>query len=661
MSELPEARGGFTGRAFVIGLVLVLVWLLYACTLAVHSALAAIELLYLIGFGAAFTIFLVQAVNNGLSEARRLSMQELTVIYAMVAVAIPWGILVRCGLEGPAKLIVLHGGAHDPTSGWLTPLWATKSRDAIELFRRGGVMPWEIPWGEWARPIAYWSAILLSFQFFALFVVLFFRRVFIGEEKLPFPLAQVGQSIIEYRPSRSEEESARKFRMAVRIAFVVGLLFCARGIWSISPEGYSPIPMKPFYYGTNTGIIPGLSVTLSWDPFLLCFLLFFPIDVLFTVTVFYVGLNIVVPIVFHWIGIPKPPVGTWTLHILGMGGLVGLAFWPAFFNRRLLADRFRRVLHVGTSDDPDEPISLRVITFGMVLSFTAFVVLFVMGIGEIRPELGRHVISIILCMAVILSMLFSHMRLMGEAGWHYHSPWSVGKVITYSHYHFFTSPARLFKTQPSFLAASHVIHFGAYHSAFAPHLHVLDALKVASQTNTNPRDVMKAVFLTLLISLVVMIPGYLIVVHYYGFEHGATPGSWWNFFNYEQAQHAIAYGENPTFFNRIKPWVSIPIGMTIIGFAMYMKREHVRFPFSPVGIVISAGFSYFGNYSTRTIWLPILIVLVVKRVIYRWFGVKFFREKAIPVILHVMMGLMTGMFIYKIIFAAMGHGFMRPY
>jgi len=659
MSELPAERPGFTARSVTIGLALVLVWLLYDCTLAVHPGLATIEMLYLIGFGAAFTVFGVQAVNNAVSERRRLSMQEMTVIYAMVAVAIPWGILIRSALEAPLKIAVLHTGAHDPAGGWLTSWWGTKSRDAIDLFRRGGVMPWDIPWREYRKPILYWGAILLSFQFFALSAVLLFRRIFIDEEKLPFPLAQVGASIIEYRPSTSAEEGARKFRNAVRIAFVAGLVFCLPAILSVTPEGYSPLPMNASYYGTNTGIIPGLSVTLCWDPFILCFLMFFPIDVLFTVTVFYVGLNIVVPVVFHWIGLPTPQVGVWTLHILGMGGLVGLAFWPAFFNRKLLARGIRRAFSGGSS--PGDPISMRVIVFGMALSLTAFVALFVLGVGDIRAELGRHVISITLCLVVILAMLFSHMRLMGEGGWHYHSPWSVGKVITYSHYHFFTHPARLFKTQASFLQVSHVLHFGAYHTTFAPHLYALDALKVASQTNTSPRDVMKGVVLTLLVSLVLVIPGYLVAVHYYGFEHGATAGDWHNFFNYSQPQHAIAYAENPTFFNHIKPWVSVPIGVALIGIVMYVRREHVGFPLSPVGIVLAAGYSYFGNYGTGTIWLPILIVLLLKRVVYRWFGVKFFREKALPVVLYVMMGLMTGMFIYKIIFTAMGRGFMRPY
>ena len=98
-----------------------------------------------------------------------------------------------------------------------------------------------------------------------------------------------------------------------------------------------------------------------------------------------------------------------------------------------------------------------------------------------------------------------------------------------------------------------------------------------------------------------------------------------------------------------------------MGFVIYMRREHVGFPFSPVGIVICAGHSYFSGYRTGELWFPILIVLLLKRAIYRWFGVRFFGQKVIPVVMHLMMGLMTGMLIFKIIFAAMGRGFMRPY
>jgi hypothetical protein len=124
---------------------------------------------------------------------------------------------------------------------------------------------------------------------------------------------------------------------------------------------------------------------------------------------------------------------------------------------------------------------------------------------------------------------------------------------------------------------------------------------------------------------------------------------------------SIANVAIPTIFDKFAPWVSVPVGAAIIGFVMYMKREYLWFPFSAVGVVIAAGLSFFGHYSTTSIWFPIIIVLVVKRVIYRWFGVKFFRERVVPVVLFAMMGLMTGMFIYKMIFAAMGKGFLTLY
>ena len=663
MAELQSKRA-FSGRAFITGLVLVLLWLLYDCTLAVDPALSGIDVLYLIGFGAVFTMFVVQAVNNSLDESTRLSPGELTIIYAMVAVAIPWGILIRAALEAPVKRIIFAGGTRQNLSGeWLRSMWATKSRDAIELFRMGGKMPWEIPWDEWAKPIFYWSAILLSFQVFAISVVLFFRRIFIDEEKLPFPLATVGQNIIEYKPATSEDASARKLRASVRIAFLLGLLICAPAVSGITPDSTPDITMESSYYGTTTGLIRGLSVRLSWDPFVLCFLMFFPVDVLFTVMVFHVGLSILLPAVCQWMGIPGPAIDSYMLNILGMGGLIGLAFWTVFFNRANILARIKSAFGGRGEDESGEPASFRVILAMMALSFVAFLLLFLWGIGDITHDLGRHVLSILLVVFILATMLVSIMRLSGEQGWLYHSPWWFGMTMTYVHGRYMTNPTPLMNTPASYLTISHLFHFGPYHNVFGPHLHVLNSLKVARLTGTKSRDVLKAVSITLLIVLVVAIPLYLILIHYYGFDRIRTSDRWFNgFWNYEQPMGNIAYNHRSSIFNRIHPLVAIPIGVGIIGFVMYMRRERVGFPLSPVGLVMAGmGRSYFGHYGTSVIWFPMMIVLIVKHVIYRWFGVRFFRERVVPVVLFGMMGLMTAQFIYRLILASMGRGFLRPY
>jgi len=265
------------------------------------------------------------------------------------------------------------------------------------------------------------------------------------------------------------------------------------------------------------------------------------------------------------------------------------------------------------------------------------------------------------CVFILVTLLVAIMRQSSEQGWHYHSPWSVARCLAYPHAKYFIRPTTLFRTPASFMSIGHITQFGAYHNTFAPHLHVFDALRVASHTETNTREVMKAVFLTLLVCLVVVIPGYLMLIHYYGFDRRATSDNWHNFYSYTAPHHGMAYSSIPGFFRRMKPWYTIPAGVAIIGVVMYLRRERVRFPLSPVGIVIAAARTYFANYSTSVIWLPIVIVLVVKRVIYRWFGVGFFKQKVIPVVMFLMMGMMTGMFIYKLIFASMGRGFLRPY
>jgi hypothetical protein len=215
----------------------------------------------------------------------------------------------------------------------------------------------------------------------------------------------------------------------------------------------------------------------------------------------------------------------------------------------------------------------------------------------------------------------------------------------------------IWNSQSSFLTISHSIHFGSYHNTFGPHLHVFDALRIASHTGTRTREVMRASFITLIIGLLVVVPGYLMLMHYYGFNRSNVTDEWLNFFNYEQPQHIIGYG-NIT--GEPFGWVEMVLGFVIFGLVMYVRRNSVIFPIEPVGLLFCGmSGSWFPNWGAPQIWFPIIIVLVVKRMIYRWFGVKFFRERTIPVVLHLMMGLMTGMFIYKMLFAALGKGFLR--
>ncbi|HUV40063.1 MAG TPA: DUF6785 family protein, partial [Planctomycetota bacterium] len=269
----------------------------------------------------------------------------------------------------------------------------------------------------------------------------------------------------------------------------------------------------------------------------------------------------------------------------------------------------------------------------------------------------RHLLSAVIALAIIFGMLFAIMRQSAEAGWQYHSPWTPGKVIGYAHKHYMIHPTPLWHTQGSFFSIAHVIEFGAYHNTFAPHIGFFSALKMAHVTRTDVRDVTRAVVITLLAAVPVVFVGYLVLIHRVGFQHGTTAAQYANY-TFSQPTLRMAYEATPTIFSAVPPWFSVPVGMGIIGLVMHLRREHVRFPLSPVGVVLTGALSQHG-YGTPDIWFPMLLVLAAKRVTYKWFGVRFFHERALPVVMSVMMGLMTGMLIYRVLFAAIGRGFIR--
>jgi hypothetical protein len=382
----------------------------------------------------------------------------------------------------------------------------------------------------------------------------------------------------------------------------------------------------------------------------------------------YVGLHVGMPVLCQEFGLSTAWIKNFDHSIVLAGGITGLAFWTVFFGRKALWAGVKRALQGGRSRDGSDPFSYRTVLIVMLLSFASFLALFVYGsFGErlIVGGWGRMIINLLGCLVVILVMLLTIMRMSGEQGFHYHSPWLIAFVISYVHYHYMmrerphAEPIRFYNTQASFLSIGHVVLFGAYHNAFAPHLHVLYALKLANQNRTDPRDVMKAVGIALLLGVLVVIPLYLVVVHNYGFGHGDISERYENFFNYEVGHYDIGANTNPSMFNRYPLWLSIPAGTALIGVIMYLKRERVGFPLSPVGVIVGVGVCYPGGaYATEYIWFSILIVYLIKLMIYRWFGVGFFRKRVLPMVVFAMMGLMTGMLVYKMMFAALGRGFI---
>ena len=62
----------------------------------------------------------------------------------------------------------------------------------------------------------------------------------------------------------------------------------------------------------------------------------------------------------------------------------------------------------------------------------------------------------------------------------------------------------------------------------------------------------------------------------------------------------------------------------------------------------------------RDLWFTVLVAWFLKRMIFKWFGVRFFREKVQPVLVFIAMGLLLGTVIFLVRFAVeLGIGWFK--
>jgi len=133
-----------------------------------------------------------------------LSRGELLTVFVMMSVAI-----VPCtrGLTGP--LFGITAGPAYFAQGavpWamtisehLGPPFAVADAEAVRRMYEGGRIPWEL----WAGPMAWWGMFVLCMTTLVLSAVALFRRQWVENEHLPFPVARVALALTEEDSSRA--------------------------------------------------------------------------------------------------------------------------------------------------------------------------------------------------------------------------------------------------------------------------------------------------------------------------------------------------------------------------------------------------------------------------------------------------------------------------
>ena len=748
-----------TWRAVLVSLCMVLSWTAGCLYAVAHWSIYSQHLLMILGFGAILTIFLLQAPRvflgsvllvwigstllalryaspedygrllNGAAVSaiaaaplcalavwigrRPLKRGELVIIYAAVAVAIPWSICLKAVIEtSAANLIEVQRMGEPQMYAWAKemPWWgptvptgptappAAETLAAADGFARGN--GGHVPWSLWWRPILYWSALCGCWAAMLTGILLMFRKRWIEHERLPFVWALPALILIQGRQQGPPDPDAPTREPISRngwTMFLIGLGLCVPSIVFMSPTG---LPMStwscpPWAGGggilggvdlTDLNLIPGIDLRLAWCPLILVAMLFFPLDVLLTVALSYILLKILLPGMLSSAGFTagKTALDNFVRYGLEMGGAVGLLVWSVWFNRRTIWGYVRSLwgLAPANPESCDELGRRKVVTLAL-LGFAGFIVLGAYGVQPygytIRLGDGALVIPVPVQMLALtfLMLVFTiaqvRMRVEGQLTTYdnnYVSHQLVSLQRDFWHDHYTLASKGVPVTGTSW--AAHWLQWGfcGQLKSYGPHNLLLEAFKIGHETGVHPRAVAKAVLASLLLVGVLTPVIYLQLIYGYGYEN-SYQGMLSSSFDYAQwSERACRYGTDSTsrffwwqantFYESYSTVFNIIYGVGLVGILFYLRREFPRFPISPVGVVI-AGQAYGGRvgFSTDLVWFTFLLAGLAKALIFRWMGVRSFRERVQPALVLMLCGLIFGMMLYVFRHVVVGQGALK--
>lgn len=638
---------------------------------------------------------------------RPLTRRELAVIYACVVIAIPWCICIKAVIESStSNLFEQQRRSEGQVYAWSKemPWWGptiptgpghapdARALQAVRGFARGN--GGHVPWDLWWRPIAYWTAMCVAFQAMLMGLLLMFRRRWIEHERLPFVWSQPALQIIgtedSYKPSRRHW-----------VMFAIGLGICLPGIIFVGPageplHGWTVPPwagqegLRGGFDLTSLNLLPNLPLRLFWGPLVLTVFLLFPLDVLMTVAVTYIVTGLLLPQILSSLGIPfgQARLDDFIKWGLRFGGGVGILVWSLWYNRKTIAEYLAAPLMgllrlAGIADrgsrNPDSgaarasgntpPPEPRVSQWPATLCLGGMAAFIILGCYATTP------IQILLLTFFALVYAFTQARQRVE-GLPFTSDNNIGSHQMVSiqrdilHDHFNLASQGVAVTPNSWAAHFFQWGFCGQLKTLGPHNMLLEAFKIGHELKVHARTIGLVVLLTMGIVAVVTPALYLLLMYTYGFENSfqGDLATWSSFTQW--SERAISYGVHSTsqvflltsenWYDRYRNILNAVLGVILIGALFYLRREYPRFGVNPIGVVLAA--EYFGEggpWSPLTVWFSFLLAGVAKSLIFRWMGVRSFREKIQPAVILLLCGMIYGMMLYLFRQLSLGFGFLK--
>ena len=335
------------------------------------------------------------------------------------------------------------------------------------------------------------------------------------------------------------------------------------------------------------------------------------------------------------------PWADWKVFLLGGAMLAGVGYLILRYPLKGPWNEWLRFRGLEPADEEGEPASYRLSVLGFLLFGALFAVL---------AGLGQAWDLALLAFAMIVVANFTYARIRAEGAYPIYPPWHMLRTTAQMQHNYL----HLWQTEEGWNSMVKVGEFGVTARCVGPQTHLMEAFKLASDVGTKGRWVLKAVLASMGIVFALTAPVFLAFAYKYGVERTSVEGTagktwaWWVYHG------GWGTRRTPRAFGYMMIWFLI--GVAVTGLLMYLRREYARFPLSPVGCFLGATIGGYSDLGTRQIWASVLVAYFIKLTIFKWYGVRTFRKGVLPYVIHCVMGILTGMVLYMLIWAFRGQG-----
>lgn len=574
-------------------------------------------------------LFVLALANLGLGRlARRwaLTPHELAVLYAMLCAgtcAAGYGFVQILINHIPAPFYADYATGssrfrelYQPqVPDWLVP------KDPVVLngfFRGNATLYTPENLAAWAVPVLCWSAFLLAIFWTLLCALSLFRRAWVEEERLTFPLVLLPLELAQGGPSGFWTNRW------MWIGFVLAGVLESMNFVNFLYPSWPALPIKA-RAGANE--ISLLLTTHPWDKAGLLTLSFYPamigiayllaLDVSFSCWFFYL-LSKASLVLSAALGLASGGGGPANrapfLREQSVGAFVGIALASAWIARRSLAQAWREMRRP-TGADAGELMSSRLALMGGAGGLLAMVAF--LSAAGLRPGIAALFVGVYVCFSVTLARIVSE----AGAGWAWGPPWSASQ---------FTADA-VGVNQLSSREIVTLLGGTQWTSDMRdnPMPHDAEAAKIGQGVGLTPRALLKPLLFASALGILAAFWAHLDIYYTYGaatakvrpaLQSGATG----------PARQAVSMLITPT-FQDVPGLLASGVGLVLsVGLSIVRMRVS-HWPLHPLGYALGL------TSSMEYMWCPFLIAWGAKWATIRYGGIAAYR-RALPFVLGLILG-----------------------